>query len=101
MRVGDMRIGNYFISDWMESSSKDLSIYRLVSYVSFRAPTHISIYDRGAIDKWTISFNDIDFINLYEQMFPLSKHYGFNSIYDARDRVDLFLDKFSKLKAFL
>ena len=96
-----MRIGEYVITDWVMESLALRSITRDAKHNNAQKFEHISVYQVYNHD-WviTISCNDIE--NCYRQMYNEDiMMLTFKSKEDAKQHIDLFLDKLNKLKAFL
>lgn len=92
-----MKIGNYIISDNWKLST-DLYPSKSIQSTNFFSNFEIRPLSNGL---YFILFPiDLDLINIYQRMFN-SKNWSFKSEAEAKDRVDLFLNKIYKLKAFL
>jgi hypothetical protein len=97
------RLGIYEISDWVLNEFKDSSI---IWYRHVRVPGHTTTFGiRIYLLTSKISHIFIEFYTLakaYENIFNHKDvDMQFESVDAAKEHIDLFLNKFQKLKAFL
>lgn len=95
-------IGKYKIHDW--SLDFDENFLRIEDSETSKFKGEIRVFQSDSdydpdYGKWFIWFFSDSFINEYKEMFPDSS--GFNSREEAKERVDYFLLKLSKLKSFI
>jgi hypothetical protein len=93
-----IKVGKYEIDEWV------------VSKVLKDTPNNLRVCDDGISifgiilyfenNKWLLSIYDDLLLKSYNSMFP-NKGLEFETLEDGKARVDLFLDKLQKLKAFL
>lgn len=92
-----IKIGKYDITDWEVSQFEDNPKTNL--RVCDDGLTIFGIYIHNDNGKWSLIIYDDLLMNSYKSMFPNCME--FKTLEDGKAKVDLFLDKLQKLKAFL
>jgi hypothetical protein len=95
-----MKVGLHTVSDWKYSSywshKEWYRIFKANAYDMFA----ITLYQDKDNVYWELKIQYTPLSDAYDVMFPFSNK-RFDSIDVAKANVDLFLDKFNKLKVFL
>ena len=106
------KVGIYEISDWVNILDSSIVCYRSVKEGSDLYTWGIRIYDQGIEEYHKGKSFPASGIRILIDALSLHKIYRsiyncydvdtkFNSIEDAKNHVELFLDKFQKLKMFI
>jgi hypothetical protein len=99
------KVGMYEISDWVNIEDSTMVCYKAVKEGTILYTWGIRIYDRGNSFPAAGIRILIDALSLHKIYRSIYDHYDvdtqFNTIEDAKNHVELFLDKFQKLKMFL
>ena len=99
-----MKIGKYTLSDWIDTESSLTSIVYKRKITTTAERGAINIHLAIACPEPNIFINtNINFINdVYRLMYNRSIHVmDFNTIEEAKQHADDFLNKLQRLKAFI
>ena len=96
-----MKLDKDKISDWHQSCFDDHEWYRgfISSYDSESNQIAIDVII-SIIDN-TLCCANYEYAELYDLIFINDNRYCFDSLEDAKNKADLFIDKLLKLKAFI
>ena len=104
-----MKINGHEVSEWRCRTSTDVgdkTYHYWFRELGFK-PNSIIFVESSKYrtseypDKWMLYFSDQAYDKIYYEMFGLGTKVGFNKLSEAKDTVDLFLKKLSKLPAFI